>query len=108
MPKPKRVRRRHYIRQWREYRNLSQAQVAERLGISQTNYGRIERGLVPYNQDILEQLADSLLCSVADLLMRNPADKNAIWSIHDQLAKAPEREQARILSAVKALTGTDG
>lgn len=75
--------------------------------MSQPQLGRIERGDQPYNQDLLEALADLYGCTEADLLMRDPSAPNAIWSIWDQ-AKPGERRM--IVAAAEAIhkTATNG
>jgi transcriptional regulator with XRE-family HTH domain len=70
--KPKRQRQRHFIRQWRKYRGLSQEEAGERIGMSATNWGRIEKNEVPYSQDFLEEAAIVLKCRTWDLLNRDP------------------------------------
>jgi transcriptional regulator with XRE-family HTH domain len=103
VPKPKRVRSRHFIQEWRKFRNLTQEQVAARIGISRTNYLRAEAGKVPYSQDILELLADALNCSPADLLMRDPLKFNAVWSLEDHLKQADKDTRDRIMAVVQTL-----
>lgn len=76
---------RHYIRQWRKHRGLTLESLAERIGMTHQNLGKIERGLVPYNQVLLESLATELRCAPADLIMRDPSAPNDLWSIWDQL-----------------------
>lgn len=84
--------RRHFIRQWREYRGLTQDQLAERLDTSKASISRIENFKQPYTQDLLEALADALMCEPADLIMRDPTREDAIWSIYDQLEPAQRNE----------------
>ncbi len=48
------------IRKIRELRNLTQDYVAGRLGISQSNYARIEKGNVGISEERLQQLAEIL------------------------------------------------
>lgn len=67
-------RQRHYIKEWREHRNLTQDQLAERMGTSKTSISRIESYKQPYTQDFLELCAQVLNCSLADLLIRDPED----------------------------------
>ena len=81
--------------------------VAEHLHMSQPQLGRIERGDQPYNQDLLEALADLYGCGVADLLMRDPTDPEGMWSIWDQ-AKPGQRVQIAAVARTLAGTGTDG
>src|ERR1700760_1436380 len=112
-PHPKPARRPTFIRAWRKHRELTLAQLADRLSvelevqISEGQLSRIERGETPYSQDILEALAAVLRCEPADLIMRDPPEADAIWSLLDAL-KPVERLQA--VEIIKALqrTGTGG
>lgn len=90
-----------FLKQWRQHRGLTQDRLAERIGTSKGYISDLERGVRRYNQDLLEALADALTCSPADLLMRDPSQKDAIWSIWDQ-AKPAERQQ--IIAVARALT----
>lgn len=89
-----------YIRQWRQHRGLSLDQLADRVPMDKSNLSKVERGILPYNQEMLERLADALMTDPAILLMRNPADTSAIWSIWDQ---ASTGERAQIESVANAL-----
>ena len=111
-PVKKPVRHRHvtYIKAWREFRNLSQERVAERIGISRENYGRIEAGKIPYNQDFLEVCADALNCSVSDLLEKHPGVETAIDQVKALLQAQSPGRQNQILEMAKTLirTSTNG
>ena len=50
---------RTFIRNWRAHRNLTLAQLAQRIGTTHATLSRIERGLQPYNQPLLEALAEA-------------------------------------------------
>ena len=95
-----------FIKEWREHRGLTQEQLGERVGKTYSTIGRIENGLVPYGQGLLEALADALGTDPASLLMRDPGDPEGIWTIWDR-AKPAQRQQ--ILAVARALlqeTGT--
>ena len=77
-------RRRTFLRQWREYRGLTLAKASDRFEMSEAQLSRIETGKSPYTQDILELAAEAYQTDVASLLMRDPTDPSAIWSIWDQ------------------------
>lgn len=100
-PKPQKPR--HFVREWRKYRGLTQEQLAERAGVTDGAISQLERGDTKYTQPMLEALADALNCAPADLVMRDPTDKAAPWSIVDQLAKADEPTRRRIIRAVEEL-----
>ena len=73
------------------------------------NLSKIERGIVPYNQELLESLADLYGCDPVDILIRDPSEPTNIWSIWDQ-AKPGERRQIEAVAEalVKGRTGTAG
>lgn len=103
--------RKTFIRQWREHRDMTLETLAERVGtkiggMTHASLSRIERGLQPYSQAILEAIADELTNGdVASLLMRDPADPEAIWSIWDK-AKPGERRIIVEIAKTVVKTGT--
>ena len=112
MPKEKKVQTRFkgapfrptYIRQWRKHRRLTLEQLSERVGMSAGNLSNIETGKTGYGQDTLEALADALQCGPADLLMRNPTDPEAIWTLWEN-AKPAQRKQ--IIGIIMGLLGSE-
>jgi transcriptional regulator with XRE-family HTH domain len=100
-----------FIRQWRESKSMTLEALAERVGekiggMTHASLSRIERGLQPYSQPILEAIADELTGGdVASLLMRDPSDPNAIWSIWDR-AKPGERKMIVDIANTIVKTGT--
>lgn len=81
-----------FIQQWRKKKGWSQGKLADAVGVSTATISQIENGKEGYKQAHLEAIADALECSPADLLMRNPSDPDAIWSLWDR-AKPAERKQ---------------
>ncbi len=112
-PHPKPARRPTFIRAWRKHRALTLAQLADRLkteleiDISEGQLSRIERGETPYSQDILEALATVLRCEPADLIMRDPTQSDAIWTLIET-SKPTARQAAIVLLTTLKGTGTDG
>jgi len=92
-------RQRWFLKEWRKHKGLSQEKLAEKLGIHKGDISNLEKGKRRYNQDILEALADALECEPADLIMRNPADPDNIWSIWDKAGEG-ERNDIRRLAEV--------
>lgn len=75
------ARQRIFVREWRRHRGLTLESLAE-------------RGERPYNQDFLEAIAEQLSCDVVDLLIRNPLDTEAPWSIWERIPEQ-SRPQAK-------------
>lgn len=123
-PRPKRPQnRKTFIRQWRQYRGLSQDRLVDRLGVdpenpelpflTKTSLSRIERGKQIYTQRTLERIAHALQCTEGDLLMRNPLAESAPWTIWEAVQGLSPDQQQDIARMVKALsvaakTGTEG
>lgn len=95
--KPQRQRLRHFIKEWRDYRSLTQEQVADRIGISPTTFGRIEGSKVPYNQDFLELAADALRCEPWDLLHRDPNKEGDVVDLMRHLDDRQRQEAAEYI-----------
>lgn len=103
--RPKRKRFLTKIKQWREYRKLTQDDLAERLETSKASISRIESGQQAYTQDFLEACADALRTDPASLLMRDPTDDEAVWSLWDK-AKIGERQMIESIVRTVVKTGT--
>lgn len=89
--KPKQFRR-TFIREWRAFRGLTLEQLAARIEpMTPSNLSMLERGQRGYSQITLERIAEALRTDVASLLMRNPSDSEALWSLWER-ALPGERE----------------
>jgi transcriptional regulator with XRE-family HTH domain len=106
--RPRQQRHRTFLREWRDYRHLTQEQAAERIGIEQPTLSRIERGISPYSQDFLERAAWAYMCEPADLLMRNPLNDDAIWSVADHLRQATPEQKEQVRAVIDALLKKTG
>lgn len=83
---------RHFLRQWRKFRGYTLEHVAERVGMTHQNLGKIERGMVPYNEPLIDALAEIYRADRGSLITRDPTIRDPFWTLYDQLA-APERER---------------
>lgn len=103
----------HFLRAWRAHRGMTLEAAAEAVGeitgegLTHASLSRIERGKQPYKQPQLEALASIYRTDTGSLLMRNPLDPDAIWSIWDQAKTAEQRTMIRELAATVVKTGTD-
>lgn len=107
---------RHFLKAWRKHRGLSQKQACDaayelvsdrviaegeegdmrRLGLSQGNLSRMEKGEIPYNQFALEILAEVYQTDPASLIMRDPED-DEVWSIYDRVPKTVRPQALKVL-----------
>ena len=103
----KSARPRYYFREWRKHRNLTQEALASRVGMSTPSISQIETGKQGFTDSTLEALAEALHCEPGDLLMRDPTDPQAPWSLWESLSPAQRATGINLLKALKG-TGTDG
>lgn len=116
-PRPKKpLPKKNFIRQWRlKIPGLTLEKLADRLAtahdlsITHASLSRIERGIQPYSQPILEALAAELTKGdVASLLIRNPDDPEGIWSLWDRAEPAERNMIVDLARTVIKGTGTKG
>jgi transcriptional regulator with XRE-family HTH domain len=89
-----------FMRAWRDAGGVTLEAMAERLGYDDhTTLSKMERGLVPYSQGILEGYARELGCSVIDLLARAPGEAEDILGLWSRL---DETGRKMLLGAAKA------
>jgi transcriptional regulator with XRE-family HTH domain len=94
---------RHYVKQWREYRGLSQEQLADRVDRSRGLISQIESGTTALTEDMIYALADALSCAPWDLLRVNPLKEGVLVDITDALKDKSAAIQAEALGFVRGL-----
>lgn len=98
-----RTRRRIYLREWRLFRNKSQSQVAEALGVTKTHISNVENGKRQYTQELLEAASEYLQTDPALLLNVDPTKPDGIWSIWETVGRIPQgklEDARRIMGAL--------
>ena len=107
----------HYFREWRKACGLTLEQAADRIerasevradagpssrpiSMTHATLSRIERGRLPYNQALLEVLAQVYRTDRASLIMRDPSDPDGLWSIWEQLQPVERRQAVAVLKAL--------
>lgn len=62
----------HYVREWRNFRGLSQSKLARAVGVSPAAICVLEQGKSGYHQQTLVRIAAALGVSPSDLIGMNP------------------------------------
>lgn len=92
----------HFLREWREYRGLSQERLAARIEATAGLISQIETGKTKLTEERLGLLAIALQCDPGDILSRDPNGPDyQLWRIIKGL---PPQEQEQALRIIKALT----
>jgi len=98
--------RRTYIREWRKSRHLTLEQLAERIDMTSSHLSMLERGQRGYAQETLEAIANALQTDAGSLLMRNPGDDGAMWSIWETALPSERKMITEIAKTITKKTGT--
>lgn len=101
--RPPHQRKRTFLREWRQFREMSLEAAAARVGVDHSTLQRIEVGTSPYSQDTLEKLTLVYMCSTTDLLETDPSKKDDLAPLLHQLRDAPpavQRQAAAVLEAI--------
>jgi len=93
---------RHYIREWRKFRGLTQERLAERTPYTTGAISQLETGRTSYTQGMLEALAAALDCQPGDLLSRNPNVDGSVVQLFNDLPDDKRRLAIEMLKALRA------
>ncbi len=85
----------------RKAKGLTQAQVAEIMGVEKETISRMENGVISPTLPRLQQIADILECSPSDLFRTGPANAaDHAQSIGEMIQDLPENERMLVVSFV--------
>ncbi len=97
----------HILKQIRQRRGMSQAELGKRLGMPQRTISNYEGGVSRIPSNLLPKFAAVLRASVAELLGQKQtpgADKDReIWKFVDQVEALPPRDKRAVFRYVEAL-----
>lgn len=79
-----------FLREWREYRDLTQEQLAARLETTKTTISRKENDHRRVDVDYMAAVAEALQCEPADLFRdpRQPSPQELLNSLSEDARKA--------------------
>lgn len=107
VPKPQ-TRPRHFLKEWRKYRGLTQQQLADRVETVVSSISQLENGKQGYSQAILEALASALMCEPWDILHVNPLKEGEVVDLTRLLQNASHEQRAEAIGYVKGLLKASG
>ena len=87
---------------------MSLEALADGVPMDKGNLSKVERGLLPYNQEMLERLADVLGTDPGNLINRDPTKDGKVIDMVQRLNGADLERAAAILEAAFGRTGTQG
>lgn len=94
---------RHYLKEWRKKRGLSQERLAERVEVSRGLIGQYETGATKIPEDMVYALADALFCSPGDLFDVNPLKEGEVVDITDELRGLDDGKRSKAIAYIHGL-----
>ena len=98
----------HYIKEWRSHRGLSLRKLADRMEskegeelISAMSLSRIERGIQPYSEPILEALSVALNTTPWALISVNPLIEGDVVDMFKYLRGMSQEQRQKALRLLK-------
>jgi transcriptional regulator with XRE-family HTH domain len=94
---------RHYVKQWRAKRELTQERLAERIDRSRGLISQYESGETELSEEAIYALADAFNIDPGDILNVNPEKEGILVDITDALRGKDPAVQAEVLGFVRGL-----
>lgn len=98
-----------YLTQLRREAGLTQTELAQKLGVPQSNITYWEKADRPPRSDVLEPLAKALRVTIEDLLQiktikpQRPPVRGKLAKVFNKASALPRRQQEKIADVVDAL-----
>jgi transcriptional regulator with XRE-family HTH domain len=101
-PKPRALaaKKSNFVREWREYVELTQEALAEAAGLSVGSISAYELGTNAPSLDALQKLSDAMKVPKGMLLDINPNDDPSMWDAYLRATETQKREIGRIAGAL--------
>lgn len=93
-----------FLKEWRELRDLSQEELADKMGTSPAMISHLENNRRRWNATHIHRAAKALSCEVDDLL-RSPASAPSLLKVWSQI---PEAQRPLALRALRAFIESNG
>ena len=94
-----------YIREWRQAKGLSLEFVAHNVPMDKGNLSKVERGHLPYSQEMLERLAEILGTEAGNLVSRDPTKEGKVL---DLVQRLNERDREKVVAYIEGLQASGG
>jgi transcriptional regulator with XRE-family HTH domain len=90
----------HFLKEWRRFRGLTQADLARAMAVSRSGLNKVERGRREISASVLARAATVLACTPDDIRHRSPTDSSGFAALCLSLSEADKRLAAAILRAM--------
>lgn len=94
-----------FLRQWRDYRHLTQEELADKAGLTAPSISQLENGIQGFTDKSLAELATALGCTPVELLGRDPSVKDDFWPVLQAVERLPGPARQQVYNVLIAMLG---
>lgn len=96
-----------FLRQWRDFRGMTQEQLAEAIGQTPPSISQMENGKQGFTDKSLAALATALQCTPAELLAVNPEGEKNFLPLFEAAERLEGHERLRVYRIIRAAVAPD-
>jgi transcriptional regulator with XRE-family HTH domain len=96
-----------FLAQWRKYRELTQQELGEKIGLSNSAISQLENGKQGFTDKSLADFAKVLKCTPLALLAHNPARPDSFWPLFEAAEKLEGTERRRAYKLIRSALDLD-
>lgn len=97
----------HFLAEWREYRGLSQRELADMVGVSNSKVSRVESGLTELRPGFAKKIPRFFNIPLAALFTINPQGEGRMDAeMLDAIADIDQRDKPAALRMLRSLSRT--
>ena len=91
-----------FVKQWRDFRRMSQEALAAAAGFQAPGISQLENGKQGFTDKSLAALANALNCTPVQLLAHDPSKPDSFWPLFDAAEKLTGAERRRAYGIIRA------
>lgn len=89
-----------FLRDWRKFRDLTQEELAAKIGLTTSSISQWENGKQGFTDESLAALARALECTPAALLAHNPRRADSFWPLFEAAERTEGRERRQLRAII--------
>lgn len=97
-----------FLRQWRDFRRMTQEQLAARTDLTPPSISQLETGAQGFTDKSLARLAEALQCRPVDILAFDPSRPDNFWPLFQAAERLDGRSRKHVYGVMAALLNGAG
>jgi transcriptional regulator with XRE-family HTH domain len=91
-----------FLKQWRQFRGLTQEELGERANLTSSSISQLEHGKQGFSAESLLNICTALDCTPAELLAHDPTRPDSFWPLIQEAEALTGRDRQRVWAILRA------